>query len=56
MDKNRIYSQKNNALSANDRLAIAQLLIKAGYAVKIGREKKDNSSTYVYFVEYWESD
>ena len=50
----RIYSLKNNALSADERLELARLLIKAGYSVRTGREKKANSSAYVYFVEYWE--
>lgn len=51
--RNRIYSIKNNALSAADRLELARLLIKAGYCVREGREKKGNSSAYVYFIEYW---
>lgn len=54
--KNRIYSIKNNALNENDRLQLATFLIKAGYSVRIGREKKANSSANVYFVEYWEEE
>ena len=36
-----------------DRLELARLLLKAGYTVKINREKKPGKSAYVYFVEYW---
>ena len=52
----KIYSQKSGALNEQDRLEIAKMLIKAGYAVRIGREKpvgKQNGA-YVYFIEYWE--
>ena len=32
--------------------------LKAGYAVKIGREKQEGKANapYVYFVEYWEDE
>ncbi len=39
-------------LSYTELLEIAKLLIKAGYAVKIGIEKPKN--TNVYFIEYWD--
>ena len=52
--KQRIYFQKSGALNEQDRLAIASLLIKAGYSVRIGREKPNNS--YLYFIEYWKED
>ena len=52
MKRQRIYSVKGSSLNEADRLQIASLLIKAGYAVKIGREKPGNS--WVYFIEYWE--
>lgn len=48
----RIYPQKAGALNEAKRLEIAKLLIKAGYAVKIGIEKPKN--TNVYFIEYWD--
>jgi hypothetical protein len=56
VSKQKIYSQKASALNEADRLAIAALLIKAGYAVRLGREKPADkkNSAYVYFVEYWE--
>ncbi len=54
MQKQRIYSIKNNSLSAEDRLEIAKGLLKAGYTVRLGREKQGKSNTYTYFIEYWE--
>lgn len=54
MSKQRIYSAKNNSLNEQDRLALASLLIKAGYTVRLGREKQGKGNTYTYFIEYWE--
>ena len=56
MIKSRIYSQKSGALSENDRLELARLLVKAGYTVRIGKEKQPgkSSNTYSYFVEFSE--
>ncbi|MCD7722733.1 MAG: resolvase [Clostridiales bacterium] len=58
MERQRIYNRKNNGLNEKERLELANLLLKAGYAVKIGREKRNaNSTAYTYFVEHWvESD
>lgn len=57
MKKQRIYSVKGNSLNESERLEIARLLIKAGYVVKLGRERiKPQSKSYVYFVEYWEAE
>lgn len=51
----RIYSVKQGSLNENERLEIARLLIKAGYTVKLDREKRNqNSSTYTYFIEFLE--
>lgn len=45
-------------LNEEDRLALAGLLIKAGYAVRIGhREVPGNAKgKKEYIVEYWEKD
>lgn len=45
-------------LNEEDRLALAGLLIKAGYAVRIGhREIPGNAKgKKEYIVEYWEKD
>lgn len=50
--RNRIYSHLNK-INDEDRNALCCLLIKAGYAAKIGKERKDNKGAYTYFVEYW---
>lgn len=57
MKKQRIYSQKSCALNEADRLSIASLLVKAGYSVRLGREKPTDkkNGAYIYFIEYWES-
>lgn len=54
----RIYSLKQNSLNDADRLDMARLLLKAGYTVKLGREKpagKPNGA-YVYYIEFWEEE
>lgn len=53
--RQRIYNVKNNALNEQERLDLARMLAKAGYAVRLGRVKQNpKSNTYTYFVEYWE--
>ena len=50
----RIYEQKSGKLTEADRLELLKLLGKAGYVVRIGREKKGGSGNgvFVYFVEF----
>jgi hypothetical protein len=48
----KIIPPKNGKLNEEDRLALASLLIKAGFAVRLSQEKI-NSRT-IYYVEYWE--
>ena len=50
----RIYSLKHGSLNESDRLELARLLIKAGYTVRIGKEKTPNRNTYRFFVEFEE--
>lgn len=56
MNRKKIYAKKHGVLNAEDRQALAALLIKAGYTVRIGRERPTGktSGAYIYFVEYWE--
>lgn len=56
MDKQRIYAQKSSTLNETDRLDLARLLIKAGYAVRIKKEKVDGWSAVNYVVEFWTED
>ena len=37
-----------------DRNILVGLLAKAGYAVRIGKERPGNKGQTKYFVEYWE--
>lgn len=50
----RIYAQKNGSLNETDRLNILTMLAKAGYAVRLGKEKpKDKpNAANVFYVEY----
>ena len=54
----KIYSLKSGSLNEQDRLELARLLIKAGYAVRLGREKPQGkpNSQYSYFVEFSEGE
>lgn len=61
--RNRIFSQRKGSVQWNeeDRLALANLLIKTGYAVKIGRSpapgaQERKNVQHEYFVEYWKED
>ena len=47
-----IIPPKANSLNDAERLEIARLLIKAGYAVRIGKAKIGNSTVTV--IEYWD--
>ncbi|MCC0634558.1 resolvase [Clostridioides sp. ZZV14-6154] len=47
----KIYAQKNGSLNDADRLEIARLLIKAGYTVRLDKEKENNKS--ISCVEYF---
>lgn len=50
----KIYEQRRGNLKEGDLLAIGNLLMKAGYVVRLGREKK--GSNYVHFIEYSSQD
>lgn len=57
MDKRcKIYVLKGRHLSESDQLKLCELLIKAGYAAKLGKEKPPGKNTYNHYVEYWEDD
>lgn len=60
-ERNRIYSLRKGTVQWNeeDRMTLCGLLIKAGYAAKIGRGAVPGSESkktpqYEYYVEYWE--
>lgn len=35
----------------DDRLTVAAILVKNGYTVRQGKEKKPNKTTWVHFIE-----
>lgn len=49
----KITDQHKGKLNEADRLQLATLLIKAGYSVRIGKEKPPGKTNYVTFVEFW---
>lgn len=62
-ERNRICSKRKGSAQWNeeDRLALAGLLIKAGYVARIGRGPVPGTEDkpkvqYEYFVEYWEEE
>ena len=48
----RITAQRDAKVNDSDRLALAQLLIKFGYTVRIGKERKDGKTTNQYYVAF----
>jgi len=52
----RIIEQKYGRLNEDERLEIGRLLLKAGYQVKLGREKPPGKRTNVYYIEYKEAE
>ena len=60
MDKQVIRCIRGGSVKWNeeDRLQLANLLIKAGYAVRVGHRSvpDDSKGRKEYVVEYWEGD
>ena len=52
MAEQRIVAQKGAKVNDEDRLALASLLIKFGYTVRIGKEKKEGEKAATIFVGY----
>lgn len=50
----KITAQKSAKVNDEDRLALASLLIKFGYTVRIGKEKKEGEKASTIFVAYKE--
>lgn len=50
----RIQPQKNGSLTETERLEIGRLLLKAGYTVRVGKEKPTNkpNGAYVFYIEF----
>ena len=54
-ERQRIYNLSTK-LNDDDRQALAALLIKAGYTVRIGKERQGTKGAYTYFIEYWKEE
>ncbi|MBR1374257.1 hypothetical protein IJ556_07410 [bacterium] len=52
-NRNRIKNLLKK-LNDEDRNTLCCLLIKAGYAARIGKERPEGRGQTMYFVEYWE--
>jgi hypothetical protein len=55
MERQRIYSLLGK-INDDDRSQMVCLLAKAGYAVRIGRERPGNKGQMQYYIEYWKED
>lgn len=53
MEKHRIRNLLQK-LNDEDRNTLCCLLIKAGYAARIGKEQAGSKRQTMYFVEFWE--
>lgn len=50
--RQRIYSLMGK-INDDDRNSLCCLLVKAGYAVRIGKERPGGKGQTKYYVEYW---
>ena len=50
--RQRIYSLMGK-INDDDRNLLCCLLVKAGYAVRIGKERPGGKGQTKYYVEYW---
>lgn len=55
MEKHKIKNLLQK-LNDEDRNTLCCLLIKAGYTVRIGKERPNGRGQTMYFVEFWEED
>ena len=54
METQRIYCENGfGTLNEAERLELCRLLIKAGYAVELKRERRGSGNKYIYYIEYW---
>lgn len=58
MAKQERYKIKNLLMKLNDeaRNTLCCLVIKAGYAARIGKERPNGRGQTMYFVEFWEEE
>jgi hypothetical protein len=54
--EHKIQPQKDAKVNETDRLELATLLVKFGYTVRIGKERKDGKTTNVFYVAYQQNE
>ena len=54
MEERKITAQRDAKVNDADRLALASLLVKFGYTVRIGKERTEGKTTNTIFVAYKE--
>jgi hypothetical protein len=52
MEEQKIIAINGAKVNDEDRLALARLLIKFGYTVRLGKEKKEGAKASTLFVAY----
>lgn len=52
-ERKEIYAQKGSALSNDDRLKLAELLIKAGYTVRFASKLLPGEKQKSKVVQFW---
>lgn len=50
----KIFNQRFGTINEADRLTIAQLLIKAGYTVRLVKVKDGAKASYNHYIEFFE--
>jgi hypothetical protein len=53
--EHKITAQKGARVNDDDRLALATLLIKHGYSVRIGKEKTEGKTSATIYVAFKEN-
>lgn len=54
MEQSRTRIWIKGKCTEEDRLAVATVLVRSGYTVRIGREKRNGEKSMTYYVEYFE--
>lgn len=50
MKEIKLYAQRNARVNEEDRLALASLLVKFGYTVRLGKITRDKPKAAILFV------
>lgn len=53
IQRQRIENTARQELNDEDRLELCRLLIKAGYTVRLVKEKPEGKNRYEKYIEYW---